>query len=416
MSTVLISAGATACGSEASDGSSGTEGASQPVESTTTVPCPGDPIKVTAIATLSGPLSFAGASRDYREGTDAALATVNSQCLAGRPLEVEVCDDKSDPNESTACGRRAAENGSIALFGTVGTTDNGANAAGLPAVLTRAQTAFDILDEKSYPATSLLTLVMASVSAAAGADAKTMLFVGVDAPQTQAAVKLLTDLATELGISLDFLLYPPDTTDFTSIAAQIAERDSDAITLAVPSIVPFMSALDAEGITPADRYISAGVDVLTPDALRELGSKVDGVYSVSDVAPPQDSENPGIQQMLAEYKAAGINTDPKEMTTNATQMWSKVHILAETIGGMGTGVDTINSASLIDALVARGEVSRPEFAPFDYSKNAFPDIEMLSGFRVFGDQVMVIRIEDGTYRTVAPFADIRKPFDIDLDN
>lgn len=421
-SVVLVTCATTmvigACGDEGES----TDGSGAPTRSdagratATTLPCPGEPIRVTTIASLSGPLAFTSTARDYEEATEVALAAVNGSCSAGRPLEVVICDDKSDPNESTACGRDASEDGSIALFGSLGTSDNGANAAELPAVLTRASTAFDVLDPRAYPATSLLTQIMAGVSATAGSGAETQLFVAVDGPAIQSSVQLLTDLAAAFDVALDFLLFPPDTTDFSAVAAQIAERDPDAISLAVPAIVPFLNALAAEGITARDRFITAGVDVVSPDVMEELGDVADGIYMLSDVVPPQDEENPGIQQMLSEYDAAGVGTDPADMSIIATLMWSRIHILAETIGDLEPAArDTLDGQGLADALVARGRIERPELAPFDLSTHAFPDIEALSAYRIFDDEAMVVRAEGGTYVTVTGFADVREPFEIDLD-
>ena len=57
--------------------------------------------------------------------------------------------------------------------------------------------------------------------------------------------------------------------------------------------------------------------------------------------------------------------------------------------------------------------SRPEFAPFDFSKNAYPDIPALSALRLFSREAMVLRVEDGKYKAVTPFGDATKPFDLE---
>lgn len=412
---VLAMTGLIACGADDDEPSGGPSDATTTGPGEAAVECPGAPLRFTIIASLTGPLAFAAPARDYEESVQAALHAINGSCTAGRPVEVEICDDRSDPNESTTCGREAAEDRTLAIFGSIGYFDAGADASGLPAVLTHAATAFDVINERSFPATSVLTLTMANVSASAGAGAETALFVAADSAQAQSAAPTLTPLADELGVELDFLLYPPDTTDFTAVAAQIVDRDPDAIYIAVPSVVPFLNALAAEGISGDDRLLFSSVDVVTGDAIAELGGAAEGIYLVSESATPQDSDNPGIRQMLDEYDAAGITTDPDDMTTVATRTWAKLHILAETLGDLEPAVrDALDGQGLIDALVARGRIDRPELAAFDLSQPAFPDIDALAPFRIFDDEATLLRVTDGRYDTVSDFTDVRESFEIDL--
>src|SRR5262249_37146211 len=78
--------------------------------------CAGAPLKFTSIGTLSGPLSFPSLTTEAQNSNTAALKAVNAECALGRPIQVVTCDDKSDPNEATRCGRQAHDDGSLALF------------------------------------------------------------------------------------------------------------------------------------------------------------------------------------------------------------------------------------------------------------------------------------------------------------
>lgn len=400
-----------ACSSDKKTASSSASSAA----TTTTVPCPGKPIRVTTVGSVTGAISFGTVGRDLKEGTQAALEAVNAKCEAGRPLEVNICDDQSDPNQSTACGTKAKDDGSLALFGWLGRSDNAATAAGLPVLLTRNQTTFELTSPMAYPATSVLSLALGSVSAAAGAGAKTYLFIVLDDPAVQAEKGLLDGTAAKFGVTTDYLIVPNDTTDFAPIAAQVAQRNPDAIAVVLPGVVPLMNALNAEGITPKSKPFFTSTDLIPPDVIQQLGNKLDGFYLISDVVPAQDSSNAGIQQMLKEYQSAGIKTAQKDIGAMAVLMWSRVHVLAETISGLDAAKrDSLTGQQLADALVARGRIARPELAPFDLSKPAFADIPPLGSFRVFSDQAMVVQVQDGTYKTVTPFGDIRKPFKIQL--
>ncbi len=113
--------------------------------------CTGAPLKFTSIGTLSGPLSFPSLTTEAQNGTAAALKAVNNECALGRPIDIVVCDDKSDPNEATRCGREAHDNGSLALFGSSGAFDGGTSAAGLPGILTAGGSVFDLTDPTVVP-------------------------------------------------------------------------------------------------------------------------------------------------------------------------------------------------------------------------------------------------------------------------
>ena len=57
-----------------------------------------------------------------------------------------------------------------------------------------------------------------------------------------------------------------------------------------------------------------------------------------------------------------------------------------------------------------GPIDRPEVAPFDFSKFAFPDVKSLAGFRIFTRDAMLVRVENGHYVSVSGFNDVTKPF------
>lgn len=379
------------------------------------VECTGDPIKLTAIGTQSGPLAFPSVARDFDEGLTAALTAVNSTCEAGRPIDVTICDDKSDPNESTACGRAAQSDGSLAIFGAVGNLDGGVTTAGLPGVLAGGAGQWDLTNPMSYPSGTAVTLILGSISAAAAAGAETYLMVAFDSPVTQFLVSQVQALAAQLGVEMESLFFPPDTTDFAPIAAQVATRDPDSIGIIVTSVIPFINAMDAEGISPLDTPMFTAVGLIPPDVIQELGSKVDGFYLISGNVPAQDTENPGIQQMLAEYEAAGIDTPVADIGAGAVDIWSKVHILAGALSALEPAeLESLDSQGLVDAVLALGRVDRPEYAPFDLNAPAFPENPALSTMRIFSREALAVRVENGTYVAVSPFGDVTVPFEMDF--
>ena len=145
--------------------------------------------------------------------------------------------------------------------------------------------------------------------------------------------------------------------------------------------------------------------------LDQLGSKANGMYLLTQQAPPSDKDNPGVQQMLKELKDAGFKADGDALSPASTGAWSNVHALVDILEKLPKSeIATLTSSQLVEAMKTAGPINRPEVAPFDFSKTAFPEISSLAGFRVFSRDAMIIRVENGKYQRVSSFSDATKPF------
>jgi hypothetical protein len=401
---------AAACSSSDDGGSSSSAGGS----TTTTKPCPGEPLKMMTILSLSGPLAVQSSAQGTEDGLEVGLKAVNGSCQLGRPLQVDVCDDKSSPNGATRCGREAASNGSVALFGSTGSFETGTTAANLPGVLGAGASVFDLTNPRSFAPISALTLVVGGASASSAAGAKKALMVAIDSAITRTFMGTAVDVAKELGVEMDVLWVPPETTDWAPVAAQVNERDPQAIGVALPSMVPFINALANEGITPADVPIQTAVTLLPPEQIEQLGSKADGVYLVTQVVPATDTDNAGVKQMIQEFEDAGVDLDPEQSSPAVVTAWANVHIFADLVDDLSPQeIAALDSDALVEVFKNAPPVSRPEYAPFDFSQNAYPDIPALSGLRLYSREAMVLRVEDGGYTSVTPFSDATKPFKLE---
>jgi hypothetical protein len=404
----IVSLLAVGCGS-----SGGGSERSSAASTTTTVPCSGDPIKMTSILSLSGPLVVGSVTQGVQDGTKVAVKAVNGTCQLGRPLEIDLCDDKSSPNGATKCGRDAASDGSLALFGSTGSFETGTTAANLPGILGAGASVFDLTNPRAFAPISALTLVVGGASASSAAGAKKALMVAIDSSLTRTFMGTAVDVAKELGVDMDVLWVPQDTTDWAPIAAQVSERHPQAIGTALPSMVPFINALADENITPKNVPIQTAVTLLPPEQIDQLGAKADGIYLVTQVSPATDTSNPGVQQMLKEFAAAGVHLDAGQRSPAVVTAWSDVHIFADIVGALPQQeIDALDSDTLVDVFENAAPVSRPEYAAFDFGTNAYPDIAALSGLRLFSRQAMVVKVEDGKYVPVTPFGDATKPFTI----
>ncbi len=373
--------------------------------------CTGKPLKFTAIVSLTGPLSIPSVSTETKNATAAALKAVNSQCALGRPIAVDLCDDKSDPNTAEQCGLEAKSNGSLALFGSSGAFTNGTSAAQLPGVLTAGGTVFDLLNPDSFSSSSGLTLVLGGAGVAAGLHKKENLLVVVDTSATETFAADAQKVAQGVGVKVQTLFVPPTTTDYAPIAAQVGQANPESVGIILTDPVPFLNALASDGITAKKVPILTAVTLIPPNVLHQLGSVADGMYLLTQQAPPSDTSNPGIQQMLKQLKEAGFPANPNNLSPASTAAWSNVQTLVEILEKLPKSeIATLTSTELVDAMKNAGPIDRPEEAPFDFSTLAFPGIKSLAGFRIFSRDAMLVRVENGHYVSVSGFSDVTKPF------
>ena len=258
---------------------------------------------------------------------------MNRECSLGRPIEVAFCDDTADVNTNLACGRQAAGDGSLALLTTVGSFDDGATASGLPGIFLYGTSAFELTDPNAYSSISGISVGMAGVTAAKAAGADTFLLVLPDSPALQFVAVQVEQVAELIDIDLETIYFPTDTTDYAPIAAQISQRDPEAIGLLPVSPVVMINALADEGLTPESHIMSMASIVLTPEIVTELGSALDGMIVVSPTVPPNAVDNPGIAEFRDDLEAIGEDPDAPTIDFTTVTAWSNIKKLEEALLG-----------------------------------------------------------------------------------
>lgn len=373
--------------------------------------CPGEPLRFTTIAAITSQLGDNGDRA--RIGTEAGVAAVNRECALGRPIEVELCDDAGDVNQNLDCGRQAAADGSLALLTFIGSFDDGATASGLPALYTWGTSAFELTSGDAYSSISGVAVGISGVTAAKAQGADDFLLVLPDTPTLQFAATQVEQVADIIGIDVEIIYFPADTTDYAPIAAQIAERDTDAVGLLPVQPVVMLNALAAEGITAEDRIISTASVVMSPEVIEELGDTLDGLIVVSPTVPPTDTDNPGIAEFRDDLAAAGFDPDNPDIDFNTVVAWSNLKKLEEALGQLSPEeIASLDSQAIVDAVVAH-PVERPEAAPYDFRENALPELPDLAGFRIFTREVAILQLHGGRYDVlVDDFVDILDPPDL----
>jgi ABC-type branched-subunit amino acid transport system substrate-binding protein len=362
-------------------------------------PCLGQPLKFTSIAPLSGPVGATGTQ--LRNGTDSALKAINRDCALGRPLQVTFCDDKGNVNDSLACGRTAASDGSLAIVTSVGSFEDGANASGLPGLFLRGSSAFELTNAKAYSSTNGIVLGMAGASAVKALGGNDNTLVIPDSPALTFAAKLIEKVAGVIGVTVGDIFYPADTTDYAPLAAQISARNTRSVGMVPINAVAMVNALADEGITADNHILVLPSATLTPDIITQLGSKLNGVVVVSEVLAPTDTSNEGIVQFRADMQAADLNPDDSHVDFAAVEAWSNIRRLDAALLAAGPSVvSSLDANALVDAVVSH-PIDRPEIAPYDFRTNQFPEVPDLAALRVFTRKVAILQLKDGKYNTLS---------------
>jgi hypothetical protein len=377
----------------------------------TAADCPGAPLKFTTIAALASALGNNGDRAKI--GTDAAVRAVNRECALGRPLEVDFCDDKGDVNENLACGRKAASDGSLALLSFIGSFDDGATASGLPALYTWGTSAFELTSPDAYSSISGISVGISGVTAAKAKGADDFLLVLPDVPALQFAATQVEQVADIIGIDVEVIYFPVDTTDYAPVAAQIAERDTDAIGLLPVQPVVMLNAMAAEGITAENHIVTTASVVMSPEIVHELGDTLNGLIVVSPGLPPTDTDNPGIAEFRDDLEAAGYDPDDPDVDFNTVVTWSNIKKLEGALSHLSPQeIASLDSQGVVDAVVA-DPVDRPETAPYDFRENALPELPDLAAFRIFTREVAILQMHDSRYDVLShDFVDILEPPDL----
>jgi Periplasmic binding protein len=177
--------------------------------------------------------------------------------------------------------------------------------------------------------------------------------------------------------------------------------------------LPFFNALATSGVSPADTPIITLASFTPPDVVNQLGEKIEGTYLMAQIVPPTETNNPAIAQMREEYEAVGLDPNDPKMSVYAVDVWANVHILVDALKQLEPAkLEALDGPTLVEALVAAAPIDHPARARFDYTKQAFPDIEALSSFRIFTREAMVLRVQDGEVKALTDFVDATSEFDL----
>lgn len=287
-------------------------------------------IRVMTIYSKSGAVAFPR----IPDGADAAVRAINKAGgVKGRPLHLIACDDGGNAGGAAACGRKAVEEGVVALVGTTSLYGS----AYLPLMVKRRiadlgnipASVADFISPAAFPLSGGPPATFAGLPRfLADAGAKRIALVRPDlAPAAGAAAIANVGLEPKRLTVRQVVKVPVTAPDMSTYAAQAIGNGIDGVVV----ILPGPQAINfAQELRQSARDLKIAMASTDPGALRKaLGSAAAGIVQALDILPPA-ADAPGPRRYVDEMRAAGHD----ELLGYQQNAWLSVHVLAQVARGV----------------------------------------------------------------------------------
>ena len=328
----------------------------------------GEPIVFMNISSLESP-QFA--VPQVQVAIEARVAVINAAGgVNGRPLEVEFCNDRFDPNEASACARRAAEIGAVAIVG--GTT---AQAATILPILQEESIPWvggsgtsgmvELTEPISFPIQGGSTAMLMGVgSEIVRQGATNVAVIEDDNPSSQSGSAGAIRGIEAAGGSAVVTTAPAGTVDFTAIVATALEDDVDGVAItstpnSAPKIILALRQAGFEGV------IGTTSSLIPESVIATLGDAANGILLGFRMVPVTSTDNPAIVEFRDAVTALDPDVQIDELALNA---WEATLFFSEVVGRL----DTVDGPSIIAALENVTEPYELDVVP-DYGSMAAPE-------------------------------------------
>lgn len=338
----------------------------------------GDTVKIMVFGSFSQP-PFP--LKQIDTAAQAAVKQVNADGgVNGTQIELISCDDNGSANGSTACGRQAVEEGVAAVVGAF--TLFGDNIvpqleeADIPYILPVAISGTEVTSDVSFPVMASSTPIAADLLALDEAGScDTIVGAASQNAQSQASYENYeVPVAENLGLKTDTVFYPPTTTDFSSVAAQVASKgDCVVYQGGAQDTAAIVTALAQSGADVTQVAIST--IALPEQTLSQLGATGDGVLVYAPMYYPS-TEEPAVTEAVTNMQAIDSAVIIDDTALNAYASVLTFAEAAKSLSGEITG------AALVEALNTEGlTIDTGMYAPTDFAKDAgfFPPAPRVTG-------------------------------------
>jgi branched-chain amino acid transport system substrate-binding protein len=359
---------------------------------TTGTPATGDPIEVSAITALTGPIAFP----ELKAGIEAAAKAINAAGgVKGHPLKVSVCDGKSptDPNPSIQCARDFAAGKSVVDLANYSSFGDQVlpvyKQVGMAAVGSVPLSAAVLSLDNSFPLITSEGAGLATVLADQGFKKIGFAYIGIPAGEGSIAVAnsaLKQGRGFELGTKT---AVPFTATDVTPMVESMKNEEAVALSMAPTQVVQWTKAVKAGNYT--QKMSSANLAML-PSQLAALGDAAEGMYVTAGL-PFISSDLPGIKQFKAEMAASDPKATVDEVALNA---WLATHAFAQVANATD---GEVTRASVLAAWQKIGKLDVLGLLP--------PDIDLQKGLdspglnRLFNQWTRIGQVKNGVVVDIA---------------
>jgi branched-chain amino acid transport system substrate-binding protein len=313
------------------------------------------PIRIGSLLPLSGyGLSY------YASAFSAAVRSINARGgVKGRPLQMDVCDDHSDPNQAQACARKLVGDGVIATAADVSELSmvEGPilDEAGIAQVGGEAVNTEDFTLPTAFPLDGGIFIQAAGgIIGARRRGLHSLFAVTIDTPAGRTLVGSVDQVAKAAGIEPAGAAYIPEAaTDVLAYVQAAIQSRADIVFPGLPpsATIPFLVDSRVAGakylvMLPAGEFTQADIELMGgPQAVTENDIEFAALPPIS-AADRFPALKTFAADMDAERAAGDRNAAPEFRTGGSVSAWLCVQIIAR----LAASLPVIDAAGILRAL------------------------------------------------------------------
>jgi ABC-type branched-subunit amino acid transport system substrate-binding protein len=346
----------------------------------------GEPVKVMVIYEESAGV----ANPEIPDGAKAAAKAMNKDDgIGGRPVKVLVCDTNNDPNTAAECGRKAVDEGVVALIGVL--TPHSAGFMPLmeenkiPSIGVVAAGAADFTSPAAFPVTGGLPATAGDLPRFLADDgAEKVSLARIDLAAAAIIPTFANTTLGKVGQSLNNDVPVPESApDMSSYAEAALANDTDGIVVA-------LSGQDAVNFVQAAKQSDPDVKIAVistePGAFQEaLGDDAAGIIQAPAILPPKSVKTEEGGRFLKEMKAAGYD-DVSGFRSNS---WLSMQVLKQ----VADPLPEVTSAAVFDALNTTTNLETGLTPPLQWTTPAEVGLPLP---RIFNTCELAVKMTKGT--------------------
>lgn len=298
----------------------------------------GGSVKIMVFGSLSQP-PFA--LSQIKTAAEAAVAHVNANGGAGgAQIELVVCDDNMNPNDATACGRTAVEEGVAAVVGTFSLFGDAIvpqlEAAEIPYVMPIAISQLEVESDMTFAVMGAGAPSGVGMYLLEQQGCESVVMAATDNPQAHAGWEFYgSPVAQNLGMPAEMITYPLDETNFSAVAQQIADKTNCVIYGGgATDSAALITAL--QQIKPGMKHMPLSTVAFPESTLAQLGDNTEGILVPSTFYFPSTGEE-AVTTAVEEMRAIDPNVSIDDPSLNAYSAVLTFAQAADKVDGELTG-------------------------------------------------------------------------------